>query len=226
MADNRPTTDRAPFVRELIQAGLGGGLFAVFLGLSLVAGSWPRHVPEETAQADSARITAYDLNTLLRRAEDLKGGSDALVGQAEQLEALPTIFPTLGSVSSAYSRSRLHPILRRVRPHEGIDIAAPRGTPIRAAAKGRVKRVGRYGSYGLMIELDHGNGYVTRYAHASRVLVRRGQVVERGEKIGEVGSTGLAGGPHLHYEVLVNGRRTDPQAFILDLDSGEAKGAE
>jgi murein DD-endopeptidase MepM/ murein hydrolase activator NlpD len=110
----------------------------------------------------------------------------------------------------------MHPLLHRVRPHEGIDISAPRGTPILATADGRVSFVGQRGDYGLMVEIDHGHGIVTRYAHASRTHVRRGQRVERGDKIAEVGATGLALGTHLHYEVRIHGRPVNPMTYILE----------
>ena len=97
-----------------------------------------------------------------------------------------------------------------------VDIVAARGTPIVAAARGRVRYVGFAGEYGLTVEIDHGYGYVTRYAHASRALVRVGQPVERGDMIGRVGDTGLAIGPHLHYEVLVNERQANPRWYMIE----------
>jgi len=90
------------------------------------------------------------------------------------------------------------------------------GEPIQAAARGRVVFAGnRANGYGKMVEIDHGFGYVTRYAHASRLLVSTGQTVKRGDLIAEVGATGLTSGPHLHYEVEVNGRQVDPMNFVI-----------
>ena len=168
-----------------------------------------------------AVTTSSDLGELLRRARLLsfswREARDSLVDKHNRLEATPSIVPTNGYISSAFSRNRMHPILERARPHEGVDITAPTGTPILAAAKGRVSFAGRDGGYGLSIEVDHGYGVVTRYAHASRILVQRGREVQRGDTIGLVGATGLAVGPHLHYEVLVNGKATNPRQWFLDL---------
>jgi murein DD-endopeptidase MepM/ murein hydrolase activator NlpD len=158
---------------------------------------------------------------LLRRARLLSASwseaQDSLQFHFDRLAALPSILPTNGSISSSFSRMRQHPILNRARPHEGVDITAPRGTAIVAAAKGRVRFVGYQGEFGLMVEIDHGFGYITRYAHASRALVRAGQQVKRGDTIAQVGETGLAVGPHLHYEVLLNGRAINPKPYLMDL---------
>ena len=164
--------------------------------------------------------TATELGALLRRARLLsfswREARDTLAEKYERLAATPSIVPTNGYVTSVFSRSRMHPILDRARPHEGIDITAPTGTPILAAAKGTVKFVGIDGGYGLSVEVDHGYGVVTRYAHASKALVKRGEQVVRGDTIARVGQTGLAIGPHLHYEVLVNGKATNPRQWFLN----------
>ena len=171
----------------------------------------------ELATATSSRVSE-----MLRRAKLLsfswREAHDSLEMKNERLAAMPSIVPTEGYISSTFSKSRWHPILDRPRPHEGIDIAAPIGTPIVAAAKGVVIRAGYDDDYGNMVEIDHGFGLVTRYAHASRTLVHAGQQVKRGEKIALVGETGLAVGPHLHYEVLVNGHPTNPKKYFLNLD--------
>jgi murein DD-endopeptidase MepM/ murein hydrolase activator NlpD len=114
-------------------------------------------------------------------------------------------------VSSAYGPRR-HPILGGTRPHGGVDLPAPRGTPVRAAADGVVRYFGRNGSYGRFIRLDHGFGLETAYGHLRRYALglRRETRVRRGEVIGYVGSSGLSTGPHLHYEVRINGRAIDP----------------
>ena len=168
----------------------------------------------------TAATLTREVNTLLRRAHDLATSwgeaKDTLQRRYDRLASTPSILPTFGYISSAFSQWRIHPILSRPRPHLGVDIVAPRGTPIVAAARGRVRFVGRAGEYGLTIEIDHGYGYVTRYAHASRSRVRVGQPVERGDIIGHVGDTGLAVGPHLHYEVLVNGRQANPRRYMFE----------
>lgn len=120
-------------------------------------------------------------------------------------------------ISSRFNLSRRHPVLNRIRAHKGVDYAAPTGTPVRAAGEGRVRFVGRQGGYGNVIELEHGSGVVTVYGHLSRFApkLRRGQRVDLAQVIGYVGSTGLATGPHLHYEYRVRGIHKNPQTVVL-----------
>ena len=119
-------------------------------------------------------------------------------------------------LSSRYGKRR-HPILGYTKMHRGVDFAAPRGTPIRAAGNGVVETAGRNGAYGKYVRIRHNNRYKTAYAHLSRYGrgVRRGKRVEQGQIIGYVGSTGLSTGPHLHYEVLVAGRQVNPLTLKL-----------
>jgi murein DD-endopeptidase MepM/ murein hydrolase activator NlpD len=128
---------------------------------------------------------------------------------------MPSILPTAGWLSSRFSQARMHPIHNRPLPHEGVDISAPKDTPIFAAAKGRVLRAGWVVGYGLAVEIDHGFGFTTLYGHASRLIVQAGQEVVRGEMIARVGSTGLSTSSHLHYEVRVDGVPEDPTRYIL-----------
>lgn len=118
-------------------------------------------------------------------------------------------------VTSSFSRRRFHPVLRRYRAHTGTDYGAPVGTPVRTTGDGVVNRAGWWGGYGRAIEIRHANGFVTRYAHLSRIGVRPGQRVVQGEVIGRVGSTGMATAPHLHYEFLQRGRYRNPTALNL-----------
>jgi murein DD-endopeptidase MepM/ murein hydrolase activator NlpD len=165
--------------------------------------------------------TNENLNALLRRARVLETSWDeatsALEKQNKRWAATPSIMPVVhGYISSPFSKARYHPILHITRPHKGIDIVAPRGTPVFAAADGRVTFVGRNGDFGYMVQIDHGYGMVTRYAHISKnIPVKRGDRVKRGQKVAEVGMSGLVTNPSLHYEVLVNGRARDPKDFIL-----------
>lgn len=160
-----------------------------------------------------------DLNSLIRRANLLANSfrvaADSFESHADQLAAMPSIMPTQGWLSSNFSSLRLHPILNVARPHEGVDITAPRGTPILAPGAGRVMSAGWSSGYGITVVIDHGYGIVTRFAHTSKAIVRPGQRVDRGQLIALVGSTGLAVAPHLHYEVLVNGRPVDPTRYVL-----------
>jgi len=161
-----------------------------------------------------------DVESMIRRADVLKASwseaVDSLRVRHALLASTPSIYPTRGLVTSGFSRNRVHPILHRARPHEGLDIVAPRGTPITSSANGVVSFAGRNGGYGLVVEVNHGYGMKTRYAHMSAVDVRVGQRVERGEQIGRVGNTGLSVGPHLHYEVLINGQPQNPALYILE----------
>lgn len=166
--------------------------------------------------------TDQELDGLIRRAQLLATSWDKATGAMEEQidtwERTPSILPTSGYKSSGFSRNRMHPILNVRRPHKGMDIVARRGTPVVAAAKGTVVFAGNTnGDYGYMVDIDHGDGVVTRYAHLGQgtVVVRRGETVERWEKIGEVGTTGLVTSPSIHYEVIVNGRARDPDQFVL-----------
>jgi murein DD-endopeptidase MepM/ murein hydrolase activator NlpD len=120
-------------------------------------------------------------------------------------------------VSSRFNPSRRHPVLNTIRAHKGVDYAAPVGTPVRAAGDGRVKFIGRQGGYGNVVELEHGSGVVTVYGHLSRFAsgLRRGERVGLGEVIAYVGMTGLATGPHLHYEYRIRGVHKNPQTVPL-----------
>jgi len=112
---------------------------------------------------------------------------------------------------------RLHPIYKRRRMHSGIDFTSPKGTAIQATGAGTIKKIIRAKrGYGTHIYIDHGYGYQTVYAHMDKVDVKRGQKVTRGQKIGTVGSTGTSTAPHLHYEVIFNGRKINPIDFCMD----------
>jgi murein DD-endopeptidase MepM/ murein hydrolase activator NlpD len=133
--------------------------------------------------------------------------------------------PVIGAIASRFSRARRHPLLKVVRPHLGVDVAARRGTQITAPAPGRVSFVGRKFGFGLVVEIEHGNGVVTRYAHCGSALVSEGARVQRGVPIATVGTSGLSTGPHLHYEVLVNGRQVDPLRFKIAQPSVDSSAA-
>lgn len=115
-------------------------------------------------------------------------------------------------ITSHFSKGRYHPILKKYRPHHGVDYGAPVGTPIESAGSGVVKRAGWNGGYGKYVEIRHTNGYSTAYGHLSRIGkgIRVGAKVDQGQLIGYVGSTGMSSGPHLHYEVKINGRLVNP----------------
>jgi murein DD-endopeptidase MepM/ murein hydrolase activator NlpD len=163
--------------------------------------------------------TTSDIDGMIKRANSLAASfaevSGTLAHNSEKMARIPSIMPTAGWLSSAFSMSRFHPILHYARPHEGIDVSAPMGAPIVAPAGGVVQRVTWETGYGNVLEIDHGDGIVTKYAHCSKIVVRQGQKVKRGQIIANVGSTGLSTGPHVHYEIHVNGKVVDPLTYVL-----------
>ncbi len=195
-----------PIDPQVQAAGIGGP--SADLGLLGVTGMARR----------SAEIR-IDLAALIRRANLLassfREAADSLAYHSARLAATPSIMPTQGWLSSAFSSMRAHPILHTARPHEGIDVSAPMGSPIEAPAAGTVTSAAWEAGYGNKVVIDHGFGIVTKFAHASKLLVRTGQRVSRGQRIALVGNSGLATGPHLHYEVLVKGRPVNPLKYVL-----------
>ena len=130
-------------------------------------------------------------------------------------------------ISSVFSMARKHPILNLIRAHKGVDYAAPSGTPVRAAGDGRVAYKGNKGGYGNVLELSHAGQIVTRYGHLSRFAtsLRPGDKVSQGDIIGYVGMTGLATGPHLHFEYLVRGESRNPQTAVNSAPAPSIDGA-
>ena len=155
---------------------------------------------------------------------------DEVVQLAEKKEKLYAAIPAIQPISNDQLVAlasgfgvRIHPIYKVRKMHTGIDFAAPIGTPIYATADGTIAEVSvKFSGYGKMVEIDHGFGYRTRYAHMHDFVVRAGQNVKRGELIGYVGDTGLSTAPHLHYEVLMNGTQINPvHYFFNDLSPEE-----
>jgi murein DD-endopeptidase MepM/ murein hydrolase activator NlpD len=178
------------------------------LASALLGGAIP--ASSAAAAARHPKLVTPGAKPLARRAT--RGGSDDDSELAPSgIEGLPVI----GPIASRFSRARRHPLLHIVRPHLGVDVAAPRGTPITAPAAGVVSFVGRKFGFGLVVEIDHGNGVTTRYAHCGRAMVTEGTRVTHGVAIATVGTSGLSTGPHLHYEVLVHGHQVDPLRFRL-----------
>jgi len=170
---------------------------------------------EAPPESEPVGVTLWSLGPVGLMAGSFRSAADSLTAQVERLAATPSIMPTQGWLTSNFSRRRLHPLLHIFRPHEGIDIRAAIGTPIEAPAAGTVIKAGWEQGYGWTVEIDHGYGIVTRYAHTSRMLVRPGYRVQRGDIIARVGRSGLAEAPHLHYEVHQGGRAVDPLRFVL-----------
>ncbi len=169
--------------------------------------------------SNSLQVLKEETNELLERINFQQEKFELLVQKFEEKQELakriPAIIPMEGVFSEHSFGIRLHPILHQWKMHEGIDISATYGTPIYATGAGVVKFVGWNGGLGLCIVIDHGFGYETTYGHLSRANVREGQKVTRFQKIGECGSTGLSTGPHLHYEVSLNGVKQNPIYYFL-----------
>jgi murein DD-endopeptidase MepM/ murein hydrolase activator NlpD len=164
----------------------------------------------------------------------LSGQVDARSDALSQLESrlleerikknlLPTSLPVGTQWNASGFGWRVDPFTGEAAIHEGVDFTATMGMPIKAAAAGIVIDVERHPEYGNLIEIDHGNGLTTRYAHASKVFVKSGALVRRGQKIAEVGTTGRSTGPHLHFEVRVNGVAQNPNRFLQQALADSAK---
>jgi murein DD-endopeptidase MepM/ murein hydrolase activator NlpD len=137
-----------------------------------------------------------------------------VLGQKLRKEVVPSGRPIIKGWLSSYYGMRMHPISGRREMHKGIDFAGKLGGPVIAVAKGVVTYAGKRYNYGNLIEIAHGNGFSTRYAHNSRLLVSVGDTVEKGFQIAEIGSSGRSTGPHVHFEVIKNGRVINPVRFI------------
>ena len=185
-------------------------------GGALVSGR-PLSMEElQTTLADLDRITNQrtDLMTVLE---------SRLFEQKMRNMMIPTQQPVAAGVLGSNFGWRIDPITGRSAIHTGLDFQATTGSVIQAAAGGVVVTQEYHPDYGSMIEIDHGNELITRYAHTSKTFVKSGDLVKRGQKIAEVGSTGRSTGPHLHFEVLVQGVPQDPQKFLT---AGMALGAQ
>ena len=130
------------------------------------------------------------------------------------VRSFPIVHPAPGKAISSRFGNRKDPILGRSAFHAGLDFRTPTGTPIRAAAEGKVVKAGRQGGYGKLVEIKHANGLSTRYAHLSKIYVKTGQKVPAGFKVGAAGSTGRSTGPHLHYEVRADGKPLNPLNYL------------
>lgn len=136
--------------------------------------------------------------------------------------SIPSRMPLEDARMSSNFGMRTHPVLGGRRNHQGIDLAAPTGTPVYATADGIVSRADWFSSYGLFISIEHGGEMQTRYAHLSRLAVAEGERVKKGEIIGYVGSTGRSTGPHLHYEVRIAGAAVNPVPYMVESEAQQA----
>jgi murein DD-endopeptidase MepM/ murein hydrolase activator NlpD len=166
-----------------------------------------------------AHATEAEIDRLLRLSSfELEKYAEVEAGMhdlKDRLDHTPSIWPTKGWLSRGYGMKN-DPFTGYRRLHRGIDISNNTGTPIFAPAAGRVQSILTDRGMGKVVVIDHGYGFVTRYGHLSQIGVKRGQLVERGEELGKMGSTGYSTGPHLHYEVWRNGKVLNPMDFILN----------
>ena len=162
------------------------------------------------------------LDNLLARAQLQKESFDAILTHLEEKTYLqnhtPSIIPVQGWLIRGYGY-HTDPFTQKVKMHEGLDIAAPIGTPIVAPSDGLVKFTGKRAGFGLVLEIDHGYGFTTIYAHCQRIKVNQGDKVKRGDIIAYVGNTGKSTGPHLHYEVHVSQTPVNPVDYIITATS-------
>ncbi|HJW56347.1 MAG TPA: M23 family metallopeptidase [Burkholderiaceae bacterium] len=173
---------------------------------------------ERAARDLSMTEFQHALNALARdvehRADYMNVVETALITNRVRSRLLPTIQPVNVSYNASSFGWRFDPFTGRNAFHEGIDFPSPVGTAIVAAAGGVVIAAEYHHEFGNMLEIDHGNDIITRYAHASRLLVKVGDIVKRGQHVADIGSTGRSTGPHLHFEVLVKGVPQDPRKFL------------
>jgi murein DD-endopeptidase MepM/ murein hydrolase activator NlpD len=167
---------------------------------------------------DSTTTDIGALDAQIGRVEQqIAGVASAAEQRSLELMRLPTRLPIAGAELTSSFGNRIDPFAHTHAFHAGLDFAARAGTPIASAAGGIVAFAGFKRDFGWVVEIDHGNGLTTRYAHASELLVRAGQVVVPGDRIAMVGSTGRSTGPHLHFEVLRAGDHVDPKRYLAGL---------
>src|SRR5690606_11764823 len=152
--------------------------------------------------------------TLEQRTDQLNLIESEFLFQRAASRLVPSARPLASGYTASRFGRRVDPLTGRRARHEGLDFAAPHGTPILAAGPGVVVFAGRHPAYGNQVDIDHGDGLVTRYAHARKLFVKAGDIVHQGDKIAEVGSTGRSTGPHLHFEVRIDGVPHDPMKFL------------
>jgi murein DD-endopeptidase MepM/ murein hydrolase activator NlpD len=186
-----------------VETGKGGGVGGPYI---------PMKAPSSGASAFERQL--YRINV----------GKAQLSQYTQALVTVPVRKPVYGDVDmSSPFGMRMDPFMRGPAIHSGIDLRGDKGDPVRVTANGTVTTAGWNGGYGNMVEVDHGNGFATRYGHMSKIDVKVGQRVTLGQTVGEIGSTGRSTGNHLHYETRIDGEAVDPQKFLragLRLGSG------
>jgi len=185
-----------------------------YIKTSRSSGAFNRSIINDLDELKKLIDNLEELNA--SNSEKLKDLAETEQRLMQYLDSMPTLWPVNGEISSGYG-SREDPFKPwKEAFHKGIDIAADYGTDIRAAASGKVTMASNIDVYGNSIIIDHGNGITTFYSHASKLLVKEGQTVKKGDVIAKVGSTGRSTGPHLHFEIRVNGSAVDPLEYLDD----------
>jgi murein DD-endopeptidase MepM/ murein hydrolase activator NlpD len=174
----------------------------------------PAPAAQENLSALPARLTALE-GEASRQESSLRDLEEYFDDQKSLLSSTPSLWPTRGWVTSDFG-VRLDPYSAERMMHRGLDIATPFGQPVYSPSDGTVVFAGTEGGYGKVLVIDHGYGVKTRFGHLSELFVKRGDAVKRGERVAAVGNTGRSTGPHLHYEVRVNGIPENPRKFILE----------
>jgi murein DD-endopeptidase MepM/ murein hydrolase activator NlpD len=181
-----------------------------------VGGAAPTQLPPQNLSLGEFSEKLLVLARQVESRNDMLGVLEAqLFEQAVKKKMIPTMIPVKASYNPSGFGRRIDPFNGQWAMHEGIDFIADYGSPIVAAASGVVIFAGFHPQYGYMIDVDHGNDLVTRYAHTSKILVREGDLIQRGKKVAEVGSTGRSTGPHLHFEVRFRGAAQNPAKFLV-----------
>jgi murein DD-endopeptidase MepM/ murein hydrolase activator NlpD len=207
----RALTDSAHHTADAIYAALGRTGIPLANAVTGAAGGPLIPIPLPASEPHATKAAAHEFDIELAALDTALDRLEAAKALARKVP-IATPVPSEG-VSSGFG-ARRDPILGTPAFHPGMDLVAIFGTPIRAAADGRVDFAGPDGGYGNMVEIDHGNGLKTRYGHMSKILVKQGVFVHEGDVIGRVGSTGRSTGPHLHYEVRVDSEPVDPLSFL------------
>jgi len=202
----------SPIDSDMRQVGVGGP-YSSF--------DYP-YYPDEISRTAAELVMDLDKFERVVRLEKHSMGEIAakLKKRKDRIDRFPSIRPILGGRITDRFGFRVDPFTKKIAPHDGVDFPMPEGTAVLATAYGIVKVTNNiytlHKNYGREVVIDHGYGYMTRYAHLSKILVREGQKVTKWDVIGEVGKTGKATGPHLHYEVLYQGKAQNPENFIYN----------
>jgi len=198
-------------------AGVNEKELAFDVASSAVGGPAPVEPMSDAIVDDFNKALDKLSSDLDKKSEQLDVLSSMFIDKQLEADLDPIGWPLKGGYVSSRFGKRVDPFTKRATFHAGVDIASPKGTPFTAMADGVVTYSGKRAGYGNMVEIDHGGGRSTRYGHASALLVAKGDYVKKGQKIGLVGSTGRSTGPHLHFEVLTNGKQINPRQYLTKM---------